>query len=54
MADSILTFFLCLVLYRAICAGMNWAPWPVVHDQQLRRQPWVTCCRARFVAGRLI
>jgi hypothetical protein len=30
MADNILTFFLCLVLYRAICAGMKWAPWPLV------------------------
>ena len=30
MSEAILTFFRCLTIYRAICAGMNWSPWPVV------------------------
>ena len=30
MADSILTFFLCLFVYRTLCAWNGWQPWPLV------------------------
>jgi hypothetical protein len=30
VSDAILTFFLCLFIYRALCAYMEWAPWPLV------------------------
>lgn len=30
MAEAIVTFFVCLIVYRGLCAFMNWAPVPVV------------------------
>lgn len=36
--SEIVTFFACLIIYRAICAGMNWTPWPswqiTINNQQ--------------------
>lgn len=30
MSEAIITFFVCLIVYRGVCAYLNWAPTPIV------------------------
>lgn len=41
MSEAIITFFVCLIVYRGVCAYLNWSPAPIVQvvlNSYYRRQ----------------